>query len=69
MASDIKYLVIENLMGGVAWIHYEFDDKQSATSKYEEINKKSSNVNFQVLEITKEDLNHDLDNGTLQYLN
>jgi hypothetical protein len=64
----MKYLVIVNLMGGVAWILHEFDDEQSANEKYKEMSDKASHNDFQLLVSDTETLKKDIDAGTLQYL-
>jgi hypothetical protein len=64
----MRYLIIENLMGGVAWIHHDFADEQSAIEKFKSMDLRSSSTKYQLLTVTESRLAELVEAETLDYI-
>jgi|GEM_PF-3743511 len=65
----MKYLLIENLMGGCAWILKEYLDELELHEVYKFMNSGTfSSGDIQKYIVTEEDFNREIESGTLQYL-
>ncbi|MOA18835.1 hypothetical protein D3C78_1391770 [compost metagenome] len=64
----MKYIIIENLMGGVAWIIEEYDNEAEATAEYKKIDSKATNNSFQLMSLESTELARLIEEGKLDYL-
>lgn len=64
----MKYVIIENLVGGVGWILDEYDDKEIAQEEYNKLNCKLTHTDIQLLVIEENELLMLISEGKLDYL-
>jgi hypothetical protein len=63
-----KHLIIENLMGGVAWIHFECESEIDANLFYKEMAAHAPHSRYQLMTISISALEECINTGVMQYL-